>query len=654
MANNITPIPHIMMRPTHSLLMPKGFSMKLPTPVGQLGCLLVLLLVLSSCIPDKTVPAVDLAAPPPAPVQTIQPVVRAPLQLPVRYQRPSYMVDPGNKIDLEDVTDDVSIKVGASIRSTKKAQPLWDILKRLAALKRMSVSWASDVDQYVLVDVDINANDDFFTAIDNLLRQVDYYHEMKGSTIVVKYKETRQFHVAMPYTKQLYETATGGNVLGSNKSASNIEGTIRLDSKGNKFDIWENIRLNLDTIMEKWSYRRESATSKQDTPDTALANTGGGYGPQGSTSGTPDQQKSTTETGHLTKTAETGYYIIDRHLGLITVTAPRPIMEKVSNYIAALKKSIYKQVSIEAKIIEVQLRDSSSIGLDWNLLLRNLSLAVGTATFGTTREHTLNNNNTLSDTLSLSDDNNGVSTSTRARTFDYELADPLTADTGTSGFTGTITSAANTAASATTTAATIISSGLTSGISGAISLAAFSFDSFLNAVKQQGQTTILSNPRLSVLNGQPALITVGRNVTYIDSIDSDVNNDTGTVSYTVNTERVLSGVGLALTANILDDDMIILNLVPVTSELQEPIEYRTVGLGEVGLPIINVREMSTTVKVKDGEMLVIGGLISNSDENQGTFVPGTSSIPFLKYLFGYEKKTSTKRELIILLKPRII
>jgi len=126
------------------------------------------------------------------------------------------------------------------------------------------------------------------------------------------------------------------------------------------------------------------------------------------------------------------------------------------------------------------------------------------------------------------------------------------------------------------------------------------------------------------------------------------------VSYTVETERVLSGVGLSLTANILDNNKIILNLVPVTSELQEPIEYRQIGLGEIGLPIINVREMSTTVKVQDEEMLVIGGLISSIDEKNGSFIPGTSKIPFFKYLFGYEEKTARKRELIILLKPKIM
>ena len=110
--------------------------------------------------------------------------------------------------------EETSLKVGATIKSTRGPQPLWDILKRLVALKKMNVSWASDVDQNVLVDVDINANDDFYEAVDNLLRQVDYFHEVQGNTIIVNYKETRQFRIAMPFIRQSYATGVGGNVLG--------------------------------------------------------------------------------------------------------------------------------------------------------------------------------------------------------------------------------------------------------------------------------------------------------------------------------------------------------------------------------------------------------------------------------------------------------
>ena len=597
--------------------------MKRPISGATLSCLSIFLLFFVSCIPQETETEIEPIVEPVAPVEKIEKQV----QLPVQYQKPSYQVSTtANNDSLDEVAADVAIKVGASIRSTQGPQPLWDILKRLAALKKMSVSWASDVDQNVLVDVDISADDDFYDAVKNLLRQVDYYHEMQGNAIVVRYKETRQFHVAMPFTKSLYETATGGNVLGSNDAAANIEGTIRLDSRGNEFDIWKNIQDNMDAILDTWS---TAATSE--VPAAAT-----------------EKEEKSNSTASVTRQVSTSgnKYTIDKPVGLITVHAPRPLLNKLDIYFKNLKRELYKQVSIEAKIIEVHLDDHSSIGLNWNLLLQNLSVLGGQYTFGETQ------NKTWDDETAGSTTNNRTynTIDTRDRVHDYTAADSLSSDDRT---TNTVLTALD-AVGAATTAASSVGKIITSGGAAAISIAAFTFDSFLNAVKEQGQTTILSNPKLSVLNGQPALITVGRNVTYIDSIESDVNNETGTISYTVETERVLSGVGMALTANILDDDQIILNLVPVTSELVEPIEYKDVGLGTVGLPIINVREMSTTVKVRNGEMLVIGGLISNVDEEDGTFIPGTSNLGFFKYLFGYEEKTSRKRELIILLKPRII
>ena len=113
---------------------------------------------------------------------------------------------------------------------------------------------------------------------------------------------------------------------------------------------------------------------------------------------------------------------------------------------------------------------------------------------------------------------------------------------------------------------------------------------------------------------------------------------------------------MALTATVLGKNEIIMNLVPITSELIEPIEYKDFGtLGAtVGLPIVNVREMNTTVKVNDGEMLVIGGLISDTMDNKGEFAPLLGDVPFLKYFFGWDEKKRLKRELIVLLRPRII
>ncbi len=613
--------------------------------VSLFSSLLLLSLFLTSCVtdaPPKQKDAQLSGVQQPLDAAEMKPA--PPATLPVRYQTASYLVD---KEELDDITlaEESKLKVGARISSTRGPQPLWDILKRLAALKGMNVSWASDVDKNVLVDVNIGANDDFYKAIDNLLRQVDYYHEMDGSTIVIKYKETRQFHIAMPFTKQTYETATGGNVLGSNEAASNIEGTIRLDSRGNEFDIWKNVELNMKAILDVWT------TKAGTTSGTTAAISNSGVVVGSDATGSLEERQAMELSATRQMSAAGNKYTIDKPVGIITVHAPRPLLNKLEVYFDNLKKELYKQVSIEAKILEVHLDSHSSIGLNWNQLLENLSVAGGIGTYGKSYDRNTTDTSGGEDSRYNTYDVTNTRTNTRDRTFVDNTADT---DTGTNVFNGIVESTVGNAAAAGATTSTIITNGLTKGVSGAISLAAFTFDSFLNAVSEQGETTILANPKISVLNGQPALITVGRNVTYIDSIESDVNNETGTVSYTVETERVLSGVGLSLTANILDDNQIILNLVPVTSELQEPIEYRSVGQGEVGLPIINVREMSTTVKVQNEEMLVIGGLISSIDEKDGSFIPGTSKIPFFKYLFGYEEKTARKRELIILLKPKIM
>jgi len=523
----------------------------------------------------------------------------SPTALPVRYQTATYLVDPESQQDIT-LAEESTLKVGARITSTRGPQPLWDIIKRLASLKKMNVSWSSDVNQNVLVDVDISANDDFFAAIDNMLRQVDYFHETQGNTIVVKYKESRQFQIAMPFTKQTYTTGTGGNVLGSNEVSTNIDGTIELKSAGNEFDIWENIEQNLNTIMEMWSMRQPQVTAS--SPENI--------------EGTVSEEAAPPEIESNIASGDKGFYIIDKPVGIITVTAPRRVLNKIDIYISKLKKTLYQQISIEAKIIEVQMRDASSIGINWSSVLKNFNLS-GIAEFGT----------------------GGLLGQVYPFTFsnDEVMGDNTYSEDGTS-YTHT------------QNPGQFVSK---------ISMAAVGFDVFLNALNEQGDASILSNPKISVMNGQPALITMGRNVTYVDSIQADREtggNGNNLITYTVETARILSGVGMALTATILGDDEIVMNLVPITSELEEPIEYLTVGAdgGKVGLPIVNVREMSTTVKVKDGEMLVIGGLISEANDTQGEFAPGLGSIPILRYFFGYEEKEHLKRELIILLKPRII
>jgi MSHA type pilus biogenesis protein MshL len=557
--------------------------------------LMVTLISLSlSCSKNQPVPEVSES---PAPQQTAQennppqPTSSPPIVLPTAYQLPTYVV--GNDFD-EDlaITDEAVVRVGATIRSTRGPQPLWDIMRRLVALKEMNVSWASDVDQNVLVDVDINAADDFFNAIDNLLRQVDYFHEVQGNTIVIKYKETRQFKIAMPFIASQYTTESGGNLLGSPELSTNVKGTIQLDSTGNTFDIWENIQANMDKIIALWSTTTVTPTAGTDTAE-------GGEENQSTMENLATRRVSSSDVA----------YFIDKPVGIITVTAPRPLLQELDKYFTNLTNSLYKQVSIEAKILEVQLKDNSKIGLDWSQVLKDFNVT-GTVVFGD-----------LSRGGQVYPKIQTVNDSFNDGTVKGNLLDP------------------------------------TAFIS-QILLDPTDFSVLLNALEEQGNTRILSNPKISVLNGQPALITVGRNVTYVDSVETDIDTSATfpTTTITVETARILSGVGLSLTANVMENNEIVMNLVPVTSELEEPIEYRFFGgeAAQVGLPVVNIRQISTTVRVRDGEMLVIGGLISEVEQTTSDFVPLVGKIPIVRYLFGVEEKIKEKRELIILLRPVII
>lgn len=541
--------------------------------------------------------------------------MNAPPQLPVRYQNPGFVMaahQNGDGLGLN--STDLQMKVGATIRSTAGPQPLWEVLKRLVGLKNMTVSWASDVDQNILVDVDIAANDNFYDAIANLLRQADYFHEIKGKNIIVRNKTTKVFQIGVPAMQGGYATNVGGNFLSSQSSssaASGSEGTVKITSPDNKFNIWDNIESNLKVILQTAEKERAESVSAAAAANTATV--------PGQTPGTPaavvpaTQPASTTPPAtsagtHTTSkvdqhTARDGStFIIDKNVGLITVTAKPTVLKTVEDYLENLKKYLFRQVRIEAKIIEVWLTDNSRLGLDWSSVLGGTTAIGGTVSFGNAGQVYPHNSGT----------------STYANTFVSR-----------------------------------------------VQMSDISFEVFLNALKDQGDTHVLANPKLTVLNGQPAILSVGKDVAYVKKVTAEVNNSTSanTTTYSAETSNVVEGVALGVVATIRDDRTLVLHLTPITTSLENldangDIPTTTVGTGQaavqLGLPKVKVREMSTMVEVRDGEMLIIGGLIDSIETKEGKFVPGLGSIPVVKYLFGYDANTLQRRELVILLTPKVI
>jgi type II secretory pathway component GspD/PulD (secretin) len=154
------------------------------------------------------------------------------------------------------------------------------------------------------------------------------------------------------------------------------------------------------------------------------------------------------------------------------------------------------------------------------------------------------------------------------------------------------------------------------------------------------------------MNGQPAVIYVGDNVTYISEVET--TTDEGVVTTAATTAQAISGLRLEVYATIMNDDEIVMSIIPMISQLEEPIEYKQFGLNQVGLPFIKERTMNSIVRVHNGEMLIVGGLISSVEIDEGSNVAGLGKLPGMKYIFGNEAKSMIRKELVILLRPRIL
>jgi len=110
---------------------------------------------------------------------------------------------------------------------------------------------------------------------------------------------------------------------------------------------------------------------------------------------------------------------------------------------------------------------------------------------------------------------------------------------------------------------------------------------------------VLANPKLTVLNGQPAIISVGKDVAYIKSVTREKDSDTEDITYSAEVGNVVQGIALGVMASILDENKVILHLTPITTDLANAtsdgeVPITTIGEGEtamsLGLPQVKVRE----------------------------------------------------------------
>ncbi len=167
----------------------------------------------------------------------------------------------------------------------------------------------------------------------------------------------------------------------------------------------------------------------------------------------------------------------------------------------------------------------------------------------------------------------------------------------------------------------------------------------ITAAASEGKAKILSDPKIATLNNQAATIAVTSQIPYVTS---NVSPTAATVTETVN--YVTTGITLTVTPTINADGRILLIIQPNVSQPSATAAANT----QTGAPAIDTRNANTTVLVRDGETVVIGGLISDSVSDTISKIPFLGDIPVLGWLFKKKSQSRTRTELLIFVTTRIM
>jgi len=185
------------------------------------------------------------------------------------------------------------------------------------------------------------------------------------------------------------------------------------------------------------------------------------------------------------------------------------------------------------------------------------------------------------------------------------------------------------------------------------------FSATLKLLEDFGNVRVLSSPKLSVLNNQTAILKVVDNLAYFTiKADTTTNQTASTTTYTTNLYSVPVGLVMNVTPQISSEDTVLLNIRPSISRKYGTVidphpELQRLGIKNE-IPVIRTREMESILRVENGNIAVMGGLMEDSVENSDQAVPAISGIPVLGNLFQNRNDTRRKTELVVFLRPVVI
>ncbi|MEN8215611.1 MAG: pilus (MSHA type) biogenesis protein MshL [Pseudomonadota bacterium] len=178
-------------------------------------------------------------------------------------------------------------------------------------------------------------------------------------------------------------------------------------------------------------------------------------------------------------------------------------------------------------------------------------------------------------------------------------------------------------------------------------------------LEQFGTVKVLSSPKIMALNNQTAIIKVVDNIVYFTT-EVEINETETKTRETFTTEinTVPVGLVMSVTPQISENGIVILNIRPTISHIINFKQDPNPALAEAGMvnliPEIQVREIETVLKINNGEIGIIGGLMQDVTNQNTQGVPVLSKLPLIGELFSYRDNKYTKTELVIFLRPVVV
>jgi MSHA biogenesis protein MshL len=327
----------------------------------------------------------------------------------------------------------------------------------------------------------------------------------------------------------------------------------------------------------------------------------------GSLEGGEKESPKETDSTSFTRVDEKGKkLIINKSTGTIMVTDYPANLKRIDDYLKTIEGSSHRLVTIQAKILEVILSDEHKEGINWKViegLPRSINLAWG-----------------------------------------------LTNKAGTSGYPG---GTGGYLVTDSTSGTTIDTPGVfkIKPFGGILAIGTggseIALSDIMQAISEYGDVKVLSSPTISTLNNQKAIIRVGNQDVFF--ITGAIATQT-TVTQIIQPMTIDVGIILDVTPQIAEDGTIIMNIHP---SITEKTGEKVTPDGKTTFPLLSVRETDTTVRVKEGQTIIIAGLMQEKTEEAYVGVPGLQSLPVVGGLFRYKTQKKRNSELVIMITPTL-